>query len=196
MTDRSRLSGLLDEIDKVNAADPTRQQCDDGQMKPAAMVYGQRMSEVLAGFAPEASEALQIAVRAQHIERWKRRREDYAEGKAGYLQWRRDAAKFHADRIASLMAEAGYDFSDRERVAALVRKEGIKSDHEAQTLEDVACLVFMRWYFADFASSRSQEELLRIVEKTARKMSPEGRRAALRLPLPADLVPAVTAADA
>ena len=63
--------------------------------------------------------------------------------------------------------------------------------HDAQTLEDVACLVFMRWYFAPFAASRTPDELFQIVQKTAKKMSARGREAALELPLPAHLVPAV-----
>ncbi len=62
-------------------------------------------------------------------------------------------------------------------------------------MEDVAALVFMRWYFAPFAPGRPQEELFQIVKKTAVKMSAEGRKAALKLPLPAALVPAILAAD-
>jgi len=195
MTGSFLLSAGLDKIDAANSSDPNLQRADDGDMQPAALLYGQRMSHVLTDFAPEASEPLRFAVRAQHIERWKRNRDAYPEGRSGYLQWRRDAGKFHADRVCELMKEAGYDATARERVGALVRKEGIKRDTEAQTLEDVACLVFMRWYFGPFASPRSHDELLRIVEKTARKLSPEGRQAALSLPLPAELVPAVHAAD-
>jgi hypothetical protein len=92
------------------------------------------------------------------------------------------------------MEAHGWDEAARERVGALIRKERLKADTEAQALEDVACLVFMRWYFAPFASARAQEELFRIVEKTARKMSAAGREAALALPLPASLVPAITGA--
>jgi len=93
------------------------------------------------------------------------------------------------------MQAAGYGEEDREHVMALVRKQGLKRDAEAQTLEDVACLVFMRWYFAPFAAKRSHDELFSIVTKTARKMSPAGRKAALTLPLPSELVPAVLSAD-
>ena len=48
-----------------------------------------------------------------------------------------------------------------------------------QMLEDVICFVFLRWYFADFAAKHPEEEILRIVTKTARKMSPEARERAL-----------------
>jgi hypothetical protein len=184
------LQAVLDRIDEANAGDPAREP-HDGVPVPAAWLYGRRMSEVLAEFADAPSDALQIAVRGQHIERWKRPRDDYARDRAGYLQWRRDAAAYHAARLGEIMAGCGWDEASRERIGALVRKERLKADAEAQTLEDVACLVFMRWYFVPFASGRSEEELFRIVAKTGRKMSPAGRRAALALPLPPSLVPAL-----
>lgn len=194
MNPRSRLQSVLDRIDEANALDPKAESVD-GTDQPAALLYGRRMSSVLDEFLPGASDHLRIAVRGQHIERWKRSRRDYPDGRAGYLEWRRDAASYHAERIGELMKQEGYGEDDRERVAALVRKKGIKRDAEAQALEDIACLVFMRWYFAPFSATRTPEELFRIVEKTARKMSPAGREAALQLPLPAELVPAITAAE-
>ncbi len=189
----NRLTAVLAGIDHANAQDPEIIEDETGR-HPAALLYGHRMSLTLGEFAPGASELLQIAVRGQHIERWKRPRGDYPQGKPGYLKWRRDAAKFHADRIAGFMHAEGYSPEEAARVGLLIMKQAIKSDAEAQTLEDVACLVFMRWYFVGFAASRTPEELLTIVEKTARKMSAEGRREALKLPLPAQLVPAVMAA--
>jgi len=185
---------VLSAIDGANAADPTLEQAGSN-CEPAALLYGQRMSQVLAEFAPEAGELLRIAVRGQHIERWKRPRTDYPEGRAGYLAWRRDAALYHAQRVCELMAAEGYDAASMQRVASLIRKEAIKRDADAQTLEDVACLVFMRSYVSSFADKRTPDELFRIVEKTARKMSPKGRRAALLLPLPVELVPAIEAAE-
>ncbi len=193
MTDNARLQTVLDKIDAANSADPTIETFGD-TTAPAALLYGQRMSEVLSEFAPDAPELLQIAVRAQHIERWKRKRTDYPKGKPGYLQWRRDAAVFHGERTSALMQQAGYDEAERERVALLLSKKAIKKDTDAQTLEDIACLVFMRWYFGPFAATRTEDELFQIVQKTARKMSAKGREAALTLPLPPSLVPAVTSA--
>jgi len=83
------------------------------------------------------------------------------------------------------------EYPDDERVAAIIRKEGIKRDPEVQALEDVACLVFMRWYAGAFAEGRDPEQLFRIVARTARKMSPEGRAEARKLDLPPELVPAL-----
>ena len=66
-------------------------------VRPEALLYGQRMSSELARLIPDASEPLQIAARGQHVERWKLKRADYPEGRAGYLTWRRDQALHHAD---------------------------------------------------------------------------------------------------
>lgn len=182
---------VIARIDAANAADPETEGAGV-QAQPAALLYGQRMSAELVRFRPDASEHLRIAARGQHIERWTLRRDSYPEGREGYLTWRRDQGRRHADRVAGLMREAGYPDTDCDRVAAIIRKEGIKRDPEVQALEDVACLVFLRWYAGAFAEGRDPEHLFRIVARTARKMSPEGRAEARKLPLPQALVPALS----
>ena len=161
-------------IDAANAADPTS---EDGQ--PAALLYGQRMTAELDRLFPDAADVLRIAARGQHVERWQLPRADFPEGRDGYLAWRREQARRHALRIAGIMAEAGYDPGAQDRVGILLRKEGIKRDAEVQALEDVICFVFLRWYFQPFAGKHAPDALLRIVEKTARKMSEAGRARAL-----------------
>lgn len=176
----TRLARALSLIDAANAADPT---LDEG--RPAALVYGERMTAELARLVPEASEVLQIAARGQHVERWLLPRADYPEGKAGYLDWRREQGQRHGARVAAIMAEAGYPAGDQDRVGVLLRKEGIKRDDEVQALEDVICFTFIRWYLAPFAATRSPEEMADIVAKTARKMSGPGRvRALAEFPMP------------
>ena len=186
---KDALLAVLAAIDAANAADPNSE--PDG--RPAALVYGERMSEELARRSPDASEHLQIAARGQHVERWKIARTDYPDGRAGYLRWRTDQARAHAERVTGLMADAGYGPEDRDRVARLLRKEGIKRNPEMQMLEDVICFVFLRWYFADFTVKHADEDIERIVAKTARKMSPEARTAALA---EFDLPPALAASFA
>jgi Domain of unknown function (DUF4202) len=163
MTDRLRTA--LARIDTANAADP----------KGEALPYGERMSVELHRLFPQASDVLQIAARGQHVERWLLPRADYPEGKAGYLEWRREQGRRHALRVAGIMAEAGYDAADCDRVGTLLRKEGLKRDPEVQALEDVICFVFLRWYFADFAAKHDEAQVLDIVQKTARKMSDAAR---------------------
>ena len=169
-----RLASVLDAIDAANSADPGRED-DEGTMRPAALLYGQRMSKELEGIDVQASDLLQIAARGQHVERWKLSRRVFPEGREGYLAWRRDQGRAHGERVAGLMADAGYDGTDCARVAQMLRKEGIKRDPEVQVLEDAACLVFLRWYFGDFAAGRDPDDVARIVAKTARKMSARGR---------------------
>jgi hypothetical protein len=163
MSDRLRRALAL--IDAANTADP----------KGEALVYGQRMSAELARLFPAASEVLQVAARGQHVERWLLPRGDYPEGKAGYLDWRREQGRRHGLRVAAIMTEAGFPEADGARVGVLLRKEGIKRDPEVQALEDVICFVFLKWYFSPFAADRDAEQTLDIVRKTARKMSTEGR---------------------
>jgi hypothetical protein len=173
-------------IDAANAADPNPE--PDG--RPAALVYGERMSEELARRSPEAPEYLQIAARGQHVERWTIARADYPGGRAGYLRWRSDLARAHAERVTGFMEGAGYGLEDCDRVARLLRKEGIKRKPQMQMLEDVICFVFLRWYLADFAAKHAGEDIERIVAKTARKMSSGARRSALA---EFDLPPALAA---
>lgn len=182
---QDRLQDALSLIDAANAADP----------KAEALPYGERMSAELARLVPDASDVLRIAARGQHVERWLLPRADYPEGKAGYLAWRREQARRHADRVAGIMAQAGYSPADCDRVGVLLRKEGLKRDPEVQALEDVICFVFLRWYFADFADGRDAASVLDIVEKTARKMSADARaRAVQEFTLPEPLAAAFRAA--
>ncbi|MBP7000547.1 DUF4202 domain-containing protein [Amaricoccus sp.] len=186
-TPQDRLAATLAAIDAANAADPT----SDPTGRPAALVYGERMSAELARLFPEASENLQIAARGQHIERWRLPRDAYPDDRPGYLAWRVEQGRRHAARVEALMAEAGYGEADRARVGAMLRKEGLKRDPETQALEDVICFVFLRWHFAEFAPQHP-DDIVRIVAKTARKMSPEARsRAVAEFDLPPELAAAM-----
>lgn len=161
-------------IDVANARDPAREVVD-GIERPAAVVYGERMSSRLQEFAPAASPALRIAARGQHIERWTVSRKSYPEGRIGYLTWRKELQRFHARRLGEIISERGLAADFAERVGQLVRKESLSSDNEAQVLEDVACLVFLEHYFDPFAEQQTDEKLATILAKTWRKMSQRAR---------------------
>ena len=178
-----KLQCALSAIDEANASDPN---LEAGE--PAEFVYGRRMSEALAAFAPDSSELLRIAMRGQHIERWKSPRQEFPEGKAGYFAWRNAAKKRHAERLGQIMAACGYDAAAIARVGALARKERLRSDSEAQTLEDVACLVFLRYYAANFAAKHESEKVFDILVKTQRKMSAGARAAGLDFGFPAPVL--------
>ncbi|MBL1378821.1 DUF4202 domain-containing protein [Zobellella iuensis] len=182
MTQDSRLQLVLNAIDAENRQDPHQEQAD-GQSWPKEYLYSLRMSEQLARFAPNASELLQIAARAQHIRRWTVPRTDYPMDRAGYKHWRTDLAKYHGELTAKLMENAGYGAEEQERVKALLLKKQLKRDDEVQTLEDVICLVFIHYYLEDFATKHEEEKLLDIIRKTWGKMSEAGHATALKVSL-------------
>lgn len=172
----------FDEFDALNGNDP-RSTVVDGEDVPYELAYGRRMSETLDRFDPHASVPLQLAARAQHITRWRIPREEYPEGKSGYKKWRSRLMLLHAEIADGVLVHVGYDEETRERVGQLLRKQGIKRDEDVQTLEDVACLVFMGHYFDEFAAKHDDDKLVPIVRKTLAKMSERGREAALGLDL-------------
>lgn len=191
-----KLNAVLQAIDAANRADPVHEPDDAGIEQPEAYLYGLRMtSELDRLFGDQASDILRIAARGQHIERWLLKRVEYPEGRAGYLQWRRDQGKAHGARLAGFMHDAGYSAEDCARVGVLLRKEGIKRDAEVQQLEDVICFTFLKWYFGPFAAKHPEEKVLDIVGKTARKMSSDARARVLsEFDLPDPLADAVKAA--
>ena len=171
-----RLRAAFAAFDAANAKDRNLDRDGSGQT-PRELLYARRMSEWLGRLYPEASEALRLAARCQHIERWRRPREDYPQGRTGYLVWRRDLQRFHAERAGEILREAGYPDETVRRVQALVRKERLKQDLETQALEDTVCLVFLDHYFQEFAAKHADEKVIDILRKTWRKMSPRGRNA-------------------
>ena len=130
--------------------------------------------------------------------------------RAGYLTWRAKQKSQAASQVAALLQQPGpsseplIPAADAERVAALIRKEGLAGgdgagDEEAQVPEAVACLVFLDDQFDDFTKSRIDagdegqgndeedeaevQKIVTILQKTWKKMSPAGRDIALGMPL-------------
>lgn len=183
----SRLEEAIRKFDEANAADPTMESVD-GVLYPKELVYGQRMSAWLERFHPGAPETVKLAARAQHIRRWEVPRESYPEGRAGYLKWRTDLYKRHGEIAGEIMREAGYETEAIDRVKTLLRKRGLKTDPDVQLLEDVICLVFLRYYFHEFAKQHTEAKLIPIVKKTWGKMTGAAHEMALTLPYaPEDL---------
>ncbi|SDM18856.1 protein of unknown function [Catalinimonas alkaloidigena] len=185
MTDTTRLARTLEAIDAANAADP-HQESFEGKSAPKEWLYGRRMSETLALLEPSASEALQLAVRSQHIRRWEVPRDSYPMDRPGYLRWRKDLQDFHSEQATAILEAEGYSAEEIGRVTDLLHKRKFKVDPEAQTLEDVACLVFLRYYLDEFMRQHPEEKVVEIIAKTWKKMSEKGHQAALKLPLSAE----------
>ncbi|MSR36361.1 MAG: DUF4202 domain-containing protein [Gemmatimonadetes bacterium] len=178
----ARVERAFEEFDLINAADP-RCESVDGAEQPRELMYARRMSAALARLEPDASEELRLAVRAQHIARWEIPRATFPPGRQGYKRWRTQLMEHHAAVAADVMGKVGYDEPAIARVTQLLRKQGLKRDAEVQTLEDVACLVFLENYFDGFAREHDDDKLVDILRKTWVKMSARGREAALGLDL-------------
>ena len=175
-----RFDAAIRMFDQANAEDPNTEVIN-GQPMPKELIYGQRMSARLAVFAPDAPETVKLAARAQHIRRWEVPRDTYPEGRAGYLKWRTDLYKRHAEIAGEIMGDVGYDAEAIERVQTLLRKRGLQTDPDVQLLEDVICLVFLEHYFHDFAPKHDEAKLTPILQKTWKKMTDKAQDAALAL---------------
>ena len=178
----AQLKKTLATFDEANAQDPNTE-IVNGLAVAKELIYGQRMSAKLQSFCHEASIALQLAARCQHICRWKIPRSNYPMDRQGYKRWRLDLAAFHGETAGEIMAANGYNISTIQRVKDLLLKRSLKRDDEVQTLEDVICLVFLEFYMADFATKHDEEKLIDIIKKTWNKMSSKGHESALKLPL-------------
>lgn len=183
-TAADRLQRLVARIDALNREDPNTEQVGGGAAQPRELVYSQRLTDWVLRLNPQASEALRIAARGQHVQRWTIPRDRYERNRKGYLRWREALKTFHAETITRLMHETGYDEASRERVRLLILKKQLGVDPETQTLEDALCLVFLETQFADLMQKEPRETMREILRKTWAKMSAQGRQAALQLPLP------------
>jgi len=199
----NQLELVLSAIDEINRQDSNITLFNNKEY-PKELIYGQRMTACLTQHWPQASELLQIAVRAQHIKRWHLKRNEFEQGKAGYYQWRIALGKFHAELTAKIMIEQGYNENQAEQTASIICKENLRDktasqlNSDSQTLEDVACLVFLEYYFDEFAAKYLKQDneakIIRIVQLTWKKMSDEAHNIALKLALPDHLASLVTKA--
>lgn len=180
--DRTRLQRALDAFDQANAEDPERLLVD-GQARPRELVDAERLSSWVARLSPNASEALRLAARCQHIRRWQIPRSAFPNGRVGYLQWRTQLGRFHADTAAALLREAGYDQPLIDEVRRINLKQNLHSNPDSQTIEDALCLAFLEFEFEQFRTKHPLDKLLEIVRKTWKKMSPRARELALGLKL-------------
>lgn len=193
--DSQRLQRAIALFDAANAADPNHENVA-GRVVAKELLYSERMSAMLARFAPEAAETLKLAARAQHIERWKVPRANYALDRAGYLQWRTGLYKFHAETAGRLMRVAGYDEAAIAAVQLAIGKKGLKVNPDTQLLEDIIGLTFIEHYLVEFAARHpdyDEAKWLHIIRKTWAKMSEDAREFALagKIQLPETLLPLI-----
>lgn len=185
-----RLQRVLAQIDSINSQDP-RTTTWHGKELPYELAYSQWLMDWVTKLEPSPSEELLIVAKGQHVKRWASPRNSYPEGRAGYLKWRTDLKKMHADTVAEVMQDAGYTEASIQRVKRLINKQDLKTDPENQVVEDALCLVFLEHQFTDLIEKEGADKMVDIVRKTWGKMGEKGRAAALKLqmsPVEADIV--------
>ncbi|KAK8924525.1 hypothetical protein VCV18_004946 [Metarhizium anisopliae] len=177
-------------IDEAHSEDPNKVDGPNGpKTVPYELHYAQKMTRWLQSRCPEASPALQLACRAQHFRRWELPRSAFPMTRPGYLTWRAKQKSQAASRVSALLSspaiQPALPADECERVAALVRKDGLSTDGETQVLEDVACLVFLDDQFDDFEAKAEMDEdkMVGILRKTWGKMTDEGKKLALAMDL-------------
>ena len=163
----------ISRIDAANAADPRAQE----------LPYAQRLSAWIDRLAPDASEELRLAARAQHICRWEIPRASYPDDRVGYLKWREDLKQFHARRAGEILQAVGYPPETVARVQALIRKRNFPRDPEGRILEDALCLLFLETQLAETTEKTGEQKMIEILRKTWNKMTPCARKLALAVPM-------------
>jgi hypothetical protein len=175
-----RFAAAIRRFDAANAADPNVEVVN-GQSHPRELIYAQWLTDWVLKLAPNAGEALRLAARCQHICRWEIPRNSYPMDKPGYLKWRADLKKFHADKSSQILREVGYDEATVQRVQELNLKKNHPKDPEVCVLEDALCLVFLEWQFAPLAAKADDEKMINALQKSWKKMTPAAHAEALKL---------------
>ena len=172
---QSRLQRAVARLDAANAADPNGHELD----------YANRLSAWVHRLDPAPAEALQLAARAQHLQRWLIPRDSYPADRVGYLKWRADLKQFHAQQAGKILVEIGYDEATVTAVQDLIRKRNFPHDLASRVLEDALCLVFLETQFAETTTKTGPDKMIQILQKTWKKMTPQAQAIALTLPLTA-----------
>jgi hypothetical protein len=174
--DPQKFEAALRRFDAENARDPNRE-----NSQPRELLYAQRLTGWVLRLCPDASEALRLAARCQHLRRWESPRSSYPMTRAGYLKWRADLKKFHAQKAGEILKEAGYDVESIQRVQDLNLKKNFPADAECRVLEDALCLVFLEFQLADLAAKSDDDKMTNAIRKSWEKMTDAARAEALKL---------------
>lgn len=179
-----RFTKAIAAFDAYHERDPNTE-TEDGKLYPRELLYARRMTSQLERFAPDATEAVKLAARCQHIGRWEIPREKYPMEKKGYLQWRNEEKFHHAAIAEKILRECGYEDDTIGQVKSLLLKKELFTNAETQLIEDVVCLVFIQYYLDEFTAKHDDEKVVDILRKTLRKMSRAGKEAVDTLQLSA-----------
>jgi hypothetical protein len=171
-----KFAAAVARFDAENSRDPN---LEGG--RPRELLYAERLTAWVLKLSPDAGEALRLAARCQHICRWESPRENYPMTRPGYLKWRADLKKFHAEKSGTILREVGYDEATIARVQELNLKKNFPADPEVRVLEDALCLVFLEFQLAALAAKSDDDKMVNALRKSWEKMTEAGRAEALKL---------------
>lgn len=176
----TKLAQAFQAFDAYNQKDP-HAFIWGGVSYPQEYFLALKLYEWVLKLDPDASEALLLASRSQHIGRWEIPRESYPEGREAYLKWRKNLALFHAEKASAIMKEVGYNDEQVARVRQIILKQKLKVDADVQTMENALCLVFLEFQYEDFFPKYPAEKVINILRKSLLKMDNHGHQFALTL---------------
>jgi hypothetical protein len=178
--DTVRFQSAIRRFDEENSRDPNTQLVD-GTLHPRELIYAQWLTDWVLKLCPDASEELRLAARCQHLCRWMIPRDSYPMTRPGYLKWREDLKRFHAQRAGEILTEVGYPEEVVHRVQDLNLKKNFPNDAEGRVLEDALCLVFLEHQLADLAAKTDDDKMITALQKSWKKMTPSAHAEALKL---------------
>src|SRR3989449_5275742 len=178
--DPKRFQRALRRFDEENSRDPNTERVE-GAERPREIIYAQWLTNWVLKLCPDASEELRLAARCQHICRWMIPRNSYDMTRVGYLKWRNDLKKFHADKAGQILREVGYPEETVAKVQALNLKKNFPDDPASRVLEDALCLVFLEFQFAELAAKTTDDKMINALQKSWKKMTPAAREHAFKL---------------
>ena len=170
-------------IDAANEDDPFTLEYA-GEARPKEQLHAELMTEWVLRLRPDADEALLLAARAHHVKRWLIPRSEFPPGRRPYLRWRQALHVVHAALAASLLEPLGYSRAELQRIEDLIAKRPDRAqDADAQALEDALSLVFFQTQLDATLPGLDEAQARRVLGRTWRKMSADGRDAVRALPL-------------
>ncbi len=165
-------------IDEKNADDPETI-FYEGKEHQKEILHSELMTKWVLELDEESTEAQLLAARAHHIRRFDLPRSNFEDGRKGYLKWRKEQAKRHANLVEEILKQVGYEDGDIQRVSNIIQKKNLKTDSQVQTHEDALCLVFLETQKDNLAEKLADDEKFEdVIQKTLKKMSDTGKAVA------------------
>lgn len=146
---------------------------------PYALHYANKMVTLLPYIYPDATEPMFVAAQAQHLHP---HFETPGLVPPGFIQSEYDFRLLDAECARQICIESGYAPDVAERVAALVRRDNIDTDQDAQKLQDLEYLVRVSDQYKRLVDENVEPDPL-LLRESLKNMTEMGREFLLRIPL-------------